>query len=271
MRNIWKKSINFIYDLIFNARNLQIEEEFWNNFIETKIKKIKETGISDLNNPNKQRYYKKLLIQTKNLLGIKSLKGYKILEIGSGSGLLSLYMAREGADAALLDISKNSLIYSSLMYKQLKKVDEFLGKVRFLHCNLFLLKNSLLSNFDIVHNSGVIEHYSFKEAVEIAKIMKSLVKPDGYIIIAVPNYFSPHLISIWKKHKKGTEKYYSKKELKKILEKAGLRFVKIETSTFVYPEEFPRFIIRKCQRLENFLGKYLNLGFLYIGVGKKTD
>jgi len=32
----------------------------------------------------------------------------------------------------------------------------------------------------------------------------------------------------------------------------------------------PYYFVKKSQKIENFLGKNLNLGFLYIGIGKKT-
>lgn len=270
--NTMESFINFIYNHLFHARiDNKKEGQFFENFIQTKIKKMKQERESDLDDFIEKRYYKKLLRQIKNLLDIESFKGYKILEMGSGTGLLSLYMGREGAEVTLLDSSKSALIYSSMLYQAMKRTDKFSGKVKFVHRS-FLSQSFLLDEkFDIVHNSGVIEHYNFTTAINIVKKMQEKVKNNGYVIVCVPNYFCPNLIFTWLKYQKGTEQFYGKNRLKEIIEKAYLDFEKVETSTFVYPDWVPRFIIKKFQKLEDFLGKVFNMGFLYIGIGKKKD
>lgn len=262
-----ERFINFIYDKVFKARDSKGEKEKFEELLDEKIKNFQKSSVSDLNDPIERRYYEKLLAQIKNLLNLDSFNNYKILEMGSGTGLLSLYMAKEGAEIYLLDKLKKALTYSSMMYDFLRKKGEVSKKAYFIHEDIFQM-DSLLEKFDIVHNSGVIEHYSFQKAVEIVKKMKKHTNRGGIVIVCVPNYFCPNLVFTWFKYRKGTERFISKKKLKKIMEKAGLKNVKIETSTFVYPDWFPQFFIQRTQKLENFLGKYLNLGFLYIGVGK---
>lgn len=264
--------INFIYDHLFQARfNNREEAYFFENFIQEKIKKMNHKEESDLNDFIEKRYYQKLLMQTKNLLSINSFKGYKILELGSGTGLLSLYMAKEGAEVTLLDSSESALTYSSMLYREMRAINTFLGKVRFVNKS-FLSSNFLLDkDFDIVHNSGVIEHYDFNTAVNIVKKMKEKAKTNGYVIVCVPNYFCPNLIFTWLKYKKGTERFYSKKKLEEIIKQANLELKEIKSSTFVYPDWTPRLVVKNFQKLENFLGESLNMGFLYIGVSKKKD
>jgi len=214
-----KTFINFIFNFLFKPRTQKEEKQTLENFFQIKIKKIKEGKKSDLDDFAERRYYKKLHIQIKNLLDIQSFKGYKILEMGAGSGLLSLHMAREGAEATLLDCSKNALAYSYMLYQELKRRGEFLGKVKFVHQNFFSESFLLDKKFDIVHNSGVIEHYNSEKSLRIVKKMEGLAKTNGYVIVAVPNYFCPDLIFTWIKYRKGTERFYSKKKLKKNIKK----------------------------------------------------
>lgn len=265
-----EKLINFFYDKFFKAMDSKEEKKKFDELLEKKIKIFQKNNISDLDDIIEKRYYRKLLIQIKNLVNLNSFNGYKILEMGSGTGLLSLYMAKEGAEVYLVDKSKKALIYSSMMYHFLRKKRELFKRVYFIHKDIFQIDSLSIKSikFDIVHNSGVIEHYSFQKGVEIVKKMKNRTKKGGIVIICVPNYFCPNLLFTWLKYKKGTERFVSKKKLKKIMEEAGLKKVKIESSTFVYPDWFSQFFIRKTQKLENFLGKYLNLGFLYIGIAK---
>ncbi len=261
-----EKFINFIYDYLFKSRSEISEGKFAAKLINTKIEKMQKNNVSDLDNLIEKRYYKKLLAQIKNLLNINSFKNHKILEMGSGSGVLSLYMMREGAKVTLLDSSKIALDYSLMMYRTLKQKKGG-GEADFI-CQDIFHKLSSEEKFDVIHNSGVIEHYDFLKAREIVRAMKENTKKNGYVIVAVPNYFCPNLIFTWAKYRKGTEQFYSKNKLRKIIEESGLKFIKIETSTFVYPDWVPRFITQKSQKIESFLGKYLNLGFLYIGVGR---
>lgn len=263
-----ERIINYIYDCLFRSRSREDEENFGAKIMGLKIKKMEKESISDLDDPVEKRYYKKLLWQVGDLLNIKSFKNVKIMEMGSGPGLLSLHMAQAGAKVVLLDSSKTALDYSLMMYEKIKNERGAGDWEASFVCHDIFGESFPSDEFDIIHNYGVIEHYNFSKAQEIIGIMKKNVKAGGYVIVAVPNYFCPNLIFTWAKYRKGTERFYSKDKLKKMMEKSGLRSVKIETSTFVYPDWIPQFIIQKTQRFENFLGKNLNLGFLYIGVGK---
>lgn len=114
----------------------------------------------------------------KNCLG--DLKNKKILEVGSGSGLASAYLASKGGVLYLLDISKKSLEFSKKYFRS-KNLP-----VKLCHQDAFKMKFSS-SSFDYVWNGGVIEHFSDEEKVLLIKKMWKLVKPGGKLLISVPN------------------------------------------------------------------------------------
>lgn len=94
------------------------------------------------------------------------------------------------------------------------------------------------------------------------------VKENGYVIVAVPNFFSPDLIHLWSKYGKGNEVFYSKGKMRSLLTNSGLLDVQVATSSFCYPSFMPS-SITKFESVESFLGEHMGLGFLVIGSGRK--
>lgn len=109
-----------------------------------------------------------------------SLCGKKVLEVGSGGGQSSAYLASKGALIHLLDISEKSLKFSK-KYFALKGL-----RVKLYQQNAFSMKFAPES-FDYVWNGGVIEHFNDQEKILLIKKMWRLVKPGGKILITVPN------------------------------------------------------------------------------------
>lgn len=108
------------------------------------------------------------------------LQGKKILEVGSGTGQTSAYLASKGAQIHLLDISKKSLDFSKKYFDSMKL------RVKLYHQNAFNMEFSSES-FDYVWNGGVIEHFNDNEKILLIKKMWKLVKPGGKLLITVPN------------------------------------------------------------------------------------
>ncbi|MFA5300777.1 MAG: class I SAM-dependent methyltransferase [Lutibacter sp.] len=109
-----------------------------------------------------------------------NLKGKKILEVGSGTGQESAYLASMGGIIHLVDISSTSLKFSEKYFAS-KNLS-----VKLYHQNAFTMKFPAES-FDYVWNGGVIEHFNDKDKVLILKKMWKLVKPGGKLLITVPN------------------------------------------------------------------------------------
>lgn len=104
-----------------------------------------------------------------------------IIEVGCGSGFLSIALALKGAQCSLLDISSKSLRIAIDGFTRfgLEEPDSY---------NEDALASTVSSNkFDIVYNIGVIEHF-FDEGKELLlKEMYRMAKPGGKIIITAPN------------------------------------------------------------------------------------
>jgi 2-polyprenyl-3-methyl-5-hydroxy-6-metoxy-1,4-benzoquinol methylase len=110
----------------------------------------------------------------------KNIRGKKILEVGSGTGMASAYLAGKGAELYLVDISKKALAFQKKYFKS-KNL-----KAKFYCRDAFSMKFPW-KYFDVVWNGGVIEHFSDDKKIEMIKIMWRLVKPGGTLVIAAPN------------------------------------------------------------------------------------
>jgi SAM-dependent methyltransferase len=143
----------------------------------------------------------------------------KILEAGCGTGqTLSLLSKRHetyGLDisGAAIRLAKDHCRYP------------LLGSIFNIPCR----KNT----FDLVYNSGVIEHFKYPSNVEAVREMARVTKPYGKVIIIVPNSFclwykTGKFIAIMTKNFEfGYEEDYSPNRIKEIIARAGLTIEKI--------------------------------------------
>lgn len=104
-----------------------------------------------------------------------------IIEMGCGTGITSLILD-ERFTKTVLDYDKNILDFTRQLFE---------GKNQnavFINANLF--NNSLSDkSYDIVFNSGLMEHYDAETRVFAFKEFKRILKDDGRIIIAIPNHY----------------------------------------------------------------------------------
>ena len=261
--------IDLFYRYVFRE-NIEIgDEDYWTAFFNRKLSLYKEKGILDIDDWQETRYYNKLLLLLKEVLKIKSFKNLEVLELGSGTGILSILMAKEGALVTLIDKNKNALLYSKIIVRELRKRGKFIGRVKIVEGDIYDIEQK--GNFDIVHNYGVIEHFQDKEIIRLLKIMKRHAKQDtGEVLSAVPNYFSPDTISIWLKYSKGNERYLSKRKLKILFKKSGFESPVCFSSRTVFPYFISKNICEKFNKFEDFIGQNLNLGFLYIALSNNN-
>lgn len=252
--------INLIFNFLFQKHKDDLV--FWKQLWKTKIELYKRTGKTDWDNYSSRRYYKMLLEDIENEVGIE-IKNKKILEMGAGSGLLSLLMAAKGAEVYLVDILPEAIEYMKILERRLRDLlPIFSGSVKFIisDFNKISKKDVPYAYFDLVHNAGVIEECNIDKAVSIVVQMKNYVKQDGNIIVAVPNFFNPYLIKIWLQYGKGTEIFYTKFRLKEVLFKAGYSNIKVFISSYIYP-------FKKNTKLEYLFGRW-GFGFLKIAITK---
>jgi ubiquinone/menaquinone biosynthesis C-methylase UbiE len=103
-----------------------------------------------------------------------------ILEPGSGTGLVSLELARRGAAVVLLDLSSEAVSLSRVTF----------GKAK---ADRRIVQASILAipfkdnSFDIAWNGGVIEHFDKGDQVRIIREMLRVTKPGGRVILIAPS------------------------------------------------------------------------------------
>lgn len=162
-----ERLINHLYDRLFK-RNGTNEWEYEEELVKRKIDEVNKTGyVLDLEDSIEVRYYRKLLDQIKRILGIQTFASMRVAEYGSGTGLLSLYMAKEGANTTLVDLNPFCLKYSQLILDSMRKASQFMGSVSLLQGDF--LKLDFHENFDLIHSTGVVEHFDDLIALEMTK------------------------------------------------------------------------------------------------------
>ena len=103
-----------------------------------------------------------------------------ILETGSGTGRISLRLAREGANVLLLDVSPVAVRFSKETFKRFQLDGLFIvGDIFHLP-----LKDSIL---DVVWSSGVLEHYTTIDQKKAFDEALRVLERRGSCIIIVPN------------------------------------------------------------------------------------
>lgn len=116
---------------------------------------------------------------------------YRILEVGAGSLILSLYLKALGYDAVGLEPSGDGFEFLKEMKKQVldqmkvKKIDLLV-----IETDVNTLNMNDHGEFDFIFSIYVIEHIHDLEKAMSA--MKSVVKKDGKMVHNFPNYLIPY-------------------------------------------------------------------------------
>lgn len=110
---------------------------------------------------------------------IGDFQGKNILEAGSGSGRISLKLSKDKAKAYLLDNSPEAIAISKKIFKD---ADMKSGIV----CASLFQMPYLDNSFDIVWNSGVIEHFVGEERNAALREMLRVCKLGGFVITLNP-------------------------------------------------------------------------------------
>ena len=197
-----------------------------------------------------------------------------VLEIGSGTGLLSGALAKNKRKVALLDLSSENLEFSKTVFKY-AKLD---GK--FIQGDVLKLFPFCDNTFDCVWSHGLLEHFTDDEIdfimSESARVSKSVV------LTMVPNAASiPYRIGKWYQQLKGSWPYGRENPeytLRGYFEKAGLRSIveysidprhSFEFLAMLSGNAIGKVILRLLYRIPLKALKALNQGWLLVTVGKK--
>ncbi|MFH0859206.1 MAG: class I SAM-dependent methyltransferase [Patescibacteria group bacterium] len=251
-----KRMIEKMYDVIFRARTRKEEWDIWHKRTLLEIKRIKKLNRlpREISDATEIKYYSWL---SDEILAITGGKFKNILEVGGGSGAFSFFLSKKnGADCTVLDNSETALNYASIVFKDWKA-----NFVKGDGMNLPFNEES----FDFIHSIGLIEHYEDSNIARIVSEMKRVLKKGGFIILAVPNYFSPDLILLWAKYRKGSERFISVKSLKKYITSIGLQVIKVGHSNFTFDYRIGKLLPIELEKIIGHCG----FGFLNYIVSKK--
>ncbi len=113
------------------------------------------------------------------LLNLEVAPGASLLEMGCGSGHLSLELARKGYKTTLLDFESSALEHAKAMYSKYGVSGEFI------YADLLDTSLNLGNKFDVVWNSGVLEHFNFEKLVHALSQMAA--NSANLVLIIVPN------------------------------------------------------------------------------------
>ncbi|MCX6814388.1 MAG: class I SAM-dependent methyltransferase [Candidatus Aenigmarchaeota archaeon] len=168
----------------------------------------------------------------KTLFGNYDFRNKRVLEIGCGTGINSVLMAKAGAHVTLLDSSREALSIAKKLLDKFSLDGELVCENAFRHM--------FRDEFDLVHSEGVIEHFTGEYRQEIVDAHSVAAKAGGMVLIIAPNMkCPPYRIGKFLAEKTGTWIYgneypYSKKELVFRMEKSGLSIQKIQGAEFAF-------------------------------------
>lgn len=165
-------------------------------------------------------FHRALVLAAEDALG--GFSGKKTLEVGSGRGVDSVYMAQAGADVYLLDVSQKSFDVSLGFAEK--------WGVKVCPCQAKAEQISFADNtFDLVFSQGLLEHEELMRTS--LPEQRRVAKPGGFVLIDVPQLFSLEGVNKEIQMKMGRWKYgrelsFTEGDLKKVLKKEGLDYVR---------------------------------------------
>ena len=145
-----------------------------------------------------------------------SFKGLKTIELGAGSGTVSLLFALRGAEVTLLDYSSKALERGRIFFER-RNI-----KVNLILQDALKLDKNLMNKFDVSMSFGLGEHFEGEDRKKIIKFHFDVLKKDGITFLSLPNRWNlPYMT--WRflsqsfgRWSWGTEIPFSRSELNKI-------------------------------------------------------
>ncbi len=157
--------------------------------------------------------------------------GMTVLELGCGTGSFTRELARSGAEIVAIDVSPELL--------EIAKLNCSVPNVRFQIQNAYSLSYSE-AVFDSVVGSSVLHHLEIEEAL---RDVYRVLKPEGTICFTEPNMLNPQTAIQknipWIKQKLGDspdETAFFRWPLRRFLERAGYRDIRVDPFDFLHPK-----------------------------------
>lgn len=144
---------------------------------------------------------------------IKKYADKNIIECGSGTSVISIYLASLGYEVTAVDIEDDVIELSKKLAKDYyDSLETCKTMVKFERKNIFQLDYPN-NHFDVAFSNGVLEHFSDEDIIKIIKEQLFVAKT---IIVGIPTkYFSP------KEAKYGNERVLVLSYWRKLIRKSG--------------------------------------------------
>lgn len=169
----------------------------------------------------------------------------KIIECGSGTGVLSTYLAASGYDVIGIDIDLDMLKLSQKIAFEYV----FDNKPEFKNKSIFELDYNA-NEFDVAFSNGVLEHFSDEEIINTLKQQMNIA---SYVIFGIPTTYFDMEEAMY-----GNERYlpfsYWRDLIKKangvVVEEKSMHYMSLKHRIFNYkkyfrPYPFRIFVIKK--------------------------
>jgi len=181
------------------------------------------------------------------------LRGLRTIELGAGTGDISLLLARAGARATLFDANERALEIARFQFGVFDLEPQIvLG-------DFLNLDRALWGQFDVAVSYGTVEHFRGDDRRLACKAHAEAVRPDGMVVISVPNaHCLPYRLNKWWQETRrtwiwGLEIPYSRAELARVAARIGLQRWHIHGSPFL--RDWDQFLLNPLtQRLEKYTG-----------------
>lgn len=117
----------------------------------------------------------------------------RFLEVGCGSGRDSLYFSSLGYFSVAVDVNLTPLVHLLEARDAIHRRDALL-QLHGVAGDAFHLPFAD-GTFDVVFNSGLIEHYHSDTRRLLLREMRRVAKPEGFVVLAFPN--TKHILRRW--------------------------------------------------------------------------
>ncbi len=155
-------------------------------------------------------------------------QGGTILEAGSGTGAISIYLSNLGYDVTAMDVDPDMLSLSASL------AEEFPRKPIFLKGNIADLDPSHV--FNTVFSSGTFEHFSDDEIVDLSN--KELAVSRTLIISVPSNYYRIE------DRMHGDERFLSERQWLELFSKTRGKVVRVIHYSFKNKREYLQYLLK---------------------------
>lgn len=159
------------------------------------------------------------------LLKSFTLANQDILELGSGTGQNSLYLAQRHTtqSVTLVDFSEQALVRV--------QTQRFPCELKKIHQDLFAFRP--IQRYDFVHSAGLIEHFAGHKRIEVVKIHAQCIRKGGLAMIWVPvNCLAFEFIGRFNRLIGIEEIPFAEKELEDMCIQSGLKILQKNHTAF---------------------------------------